>query len=88
MGRHAWTDFELDVLYLHINDVEWFDAASHLLGSRTNGAIRTKMAALREEAGIAPSRSLNATDRATMKSVTGSDRLAIACNALREREVA
>lgn len=80
-----WTDFELDVLYLHVHDLDWFAQVRHLIRDRTEGAIRTKMWALREETGIIPSRSLNARDRSIMWKVTGSDRLADKINALRER---
>jgi hypothetical protein len=86
--REPWTDFELQCLYDVINDIDWFPAARHLIRNRTEGAIRTKMAALREEAGIIPARSLSASDRAVMRSLSGSDRLADAINALREKEAA
>lgn len=83
-----WSDFELQCLYDVIYDIDWFYPARHLIRDRTPGAIRTKMAALREEAGITPSRSLSAVDRAVMMSLCGCDRLATAINALREKEAA
>jgi hypothetical protein len=83
-----WTDFELQVLYDHINDIEWFPPVRRLIRDRSDGAIRTKMDGLREFARIRPSRSLSASDKAVMLSETGSDRLAMAINALREKEAA
>lgn len=49
----AWTDFELQVLYDVVNDVNWFEKARALI-DRSDNAVRVKMSALRAEAGIIP----------------------------------
>lgn len=81
-----WTDFETQCLYDVVNDIYWFDQARQHITERSPGAIRTKMARLREEAGITPTRGLNAIELRQLKSVTASRRLADAINELRELE--
>lgn len=78
MRHDAWTDFELQVLYDHVNDLEWFESAAALLPRRTPNAIRTKMSLLRMEAGIIPRAGPRARSRAAVRredAETGSARL-------------
>jgi hypothetical protein len=56
MTRHdAWTDYELQLLYQTVNDLNWFDQVAPFI-DRSEAAIRTKMSGLRREAGIFPMR--------------------------------
>ncbi len=52
--KDAWEDWELQVLYDHCNDLDWYDFAREQLRNRSENAIRTKMSLLRSEAGIIP----------------------------------
>jgi hypothetical protein len=54
VGRHdAWSDYELSLLYGAVNDIDWFSQVAPFI-DRSETAIRTRMSALRREAGIVP----------------------------------
>lgn len=50
----GWSDFELQCLYDVINDDDWFEQVEHLIGRRSETAIRVRMSKLRREAEIEP----------------------------------
>jgi hypothetical protein len=74
----AWTDYELQLLYQTVNDLNWFAQVAPFI-DRSEAAIRVKMTAIRREAGIVPMRSGPVARAAPMvvqdKARRGSDRL-------------
>lgn len=76
-----WSDWELQVLYDRVHDLDWFSGVCDLLPSRTPAAIRSKMAKLRDEAEIVPRGASPRTIRRYVE--RGSERLAKAENELR-----
>lgn len=76
-----WSDMELQELYEVVNDLDWFETCRPFLPHRSDGAIRTKMCQLRDEAGIVPHR---IGPKSVSQAATEREKAKQGCNRLRD----
>ena len=81
--RDEWTEYELQLLYEVVNDIEWFPKVAGVI-DRSPAAIRTKMSNLRCEAGIIPKQ---IGPRSKSRSAAQRDDVAVASARLRDAMV-